>query len=109
MMRAFFVHPGFVRRGIGCPILALSEAGASAAGFKKIEIIATLPGDPFCSTFSYVSVERFYITPPSGAAMPVERMRKHFAPGSPPVQSPKSMNRTKPLAGPSSLANEVAA
>lgn len=78
MMRAFFVHPGFVRLGIGCRILALSEAGATAAGFKKIEIIATLPSVLFCSTFSNVSVERFYITPPSGAAMPVERMRKHF-------------------------------
>lgn len=100
MMRAFFAYPGFVRRGIGRRILALSEAGATAAGFKKIDIIATLPCVLFCGTFSYVNVERFYITPPSGAAMPVERMSKHFAPGSPPVQSPKGMNRTKPLAGP---------
>jgi len=76
MIRAFFVHPGYVRRGIGRRIMELSEAGAAAAGFKTIEIVATLPGVPLYATFSYVSVERFEIALPNGATLPVERMRK---------------------------------
>ncbi len=81
MIRAFFVHPEFARRGIGRRILELSEAGATAAGFNKIEIIATLPGILLYRAFHYVNVERFYITLPNGAAMPVERMSKNPPPG----------------------------
>lgn len=76
MIRAFFVHPDYARRGIGRRIMELAETGAAAAGFKNIEIVSTLPGVPLYATFSYVSVERFDIALPNGAAMPVERMRK---------------------------------
>lgn len=76
MIRAFFVHPGYARRGIGRRLMELSEAGATAAGFQNIEIVATLPGVPLYATFHYASVERFAISLPNGATMPVERMRK---------------------------------
>ena len=32
MIRAFFIHPDYARRGIGRRIMELSEAGATAAG-----------------------------------------------------------------------------
>lgn len=80
MIRAFFVHPDYARRGIGRRIMELSEAGATAAGFKTIEIVATLPGVPLYASFHYESVERFEITLPNGATMPVERMRKNDGP-----------------------------
>ena len=80
MIRAFFVHPDYARRGIGRRIMELSEAGAAAAGFKTIEIIATLPGVPLYTSFNYGSVERFEITLSNGATMPVERMRKNDGP-----------------------------
>jgi GNAT superfamily N-acetyltransferase len=76
MIRAFFVHPDYARRGIGRRIMELSEGGATTAGFKNIEIVATLPGVPLYVTFAYKSVERFNIKLPNGATMPVERMRK---------------------------------
>jgi GNAT superfamily N-acetyltransferase len=76
MIRAFFVHPDYARRGIGRRIMELSEAGAAAAGFKNIEIVATLPGVPLYTTFAYKSVERFDIKLPNGVTMPVERLRK---------------------------------
>jgi GNAT superfamily N-acetyltransferase len=76
MIRAFFVHPAYARRGIGRRIMELAEAGAAAAGFKTIEIVATLPGVPLYATFGYVSIARFDVALPNGAAMPVERMRK---------------------------------
>lgn len=80
MIRAFFVHPDYARRGIGRRIMELSEAGATAAGFKTIEIVATLPGVPLYTSFRYESVERFEITLPNGATMPVERMRRNDGP-----------------------------
>ena len=80
MIRAFFVHPDYARRGIGRRIMELSEAGATAAGFKTIEIVATLPGVPLYASFHFESVERFEIALPNGATMPVERMRKNDGP-----------------------------
>ena len=76
MIRAFFVHPAYARRGIGRRIMELSETGATVAGFKTIEIVATLPGVPLYATFDYTSVERFDIALPNGATMPVQRMRR---------------------------------
>lgn len=76
MIRAFFVHPDYARRGIGRRIMELSEEGATRAGFQKIEIVATLAGEPLYATFKYAVVERFEITLPTGDLMPVVRMRK---------------------------------
>ena len=80
MIRAFFVHPDYARRGIGRRIMELSEAAALAAGFRSIEIIATLPGEPLYATFAYTGFERFAIALPHGETMPVVRMRKLPAP-----------------------------
>jgi len=76
MIRAFFVHPGYARRGIGRRIMELSEGAARAAGFRSIEIVATLPGEPLYATFAYTGVDRFDITLPDGTPLPVVRMRK---------------------------------
>jgi len=43
-IRAFFVHPDFSRLGIGREIIHLCEQEAFAAGFSKMELMATLPG-----------------------------------------------------------------
>jgi GNAT superfamily N-acetyltransferase len=75
MIRASFVHPDQARRGIGRRLLELPEA-AAAAGFQRIEIVATLPGVPLYASFHYETVERFNIGLPNGENLPVERMRK---------------------------------
>jgi GNAT superfamily N-acetyltransferase len=76
MIRASFVHPNQARRGIGRRLLELSEAAAAAAGFQRIEIVATLPGVPLYASFHYETVERFNIALSNGENLPVERMRK---------------------------------
>jgi len=76
MIRAFFVHPDYARRGIGRRIMELSEAGATKAGFRNTEIVATLAGAPLYLTFAYEIAERFEIALPTGDSMPVVRMRK---------------------------------
>ena len=43
-IRAFFVHPGYARRGIGSALLERCESEARARGFCRLELMATLPG-----------------------------------------------------------------
>jgi GNAT superfamily N-acetyltransferase len=76
MIRAFFVHPDFARRGIGREIIRLSEQGAREAGFATVEIVATLPGEPLYAVCGYAVMERFAIDLPNGACLPVVRMKR---------------------------------
>ena len=43
-IRAFFVDPSAARRGIGTLLLAHCEAEATKRGFRRFELMATLPG-----------------------------------------------------------------
>lgn len=56
-IRAMYTHPDFTQRGIGRLILNTSERAAKAAGFKSLEMAATLAGEPFYARCGYV-VER---------------------------------------------------
>lgn len=78
-IRAFFVHPKWARRGIGSQIMEQCEAAALEAGFKTIEIIATLAGEPLYSRFGYHVNEHFEILLPNKSFLPVVRMVKSFA------------------------------
>ena len=43
-IRAFFIHPEFARRGLGTLLLDRCEQAAVAHGFRRFELMATLPG-----------------------------------------------------------------
>jgi len=43
-IRAFFIHPDFARRGLGTLLLNHCEREAAAFGFRRLEMMATLPG-----------------------------------------------------------------
>ncbi len=77
-IRAFFVHPEWARRGIGSQIMEQCEA-ALEAGFKTIEIIATLAGEPLYRRFGYNVSQQFDISLPNESVLPVVRMVKSFA------------------------------
>lgn len=53
-IRAFFVDPAHARRGLGTQILDRCEADAVAAGFRKLELMATLPGVRLYAVRGYV-------------------------------------------------------
>jgi GNAT superfamily N-acetyltransferase len=55
-IRAFFVHPGWARRGIGTLLLKKCESEARAAGFHGTELVATLPGQKLYERFGYRSL-----------------------------------------------------
>jgi N-acetylglutamate synthase-like GNAT family acetyltransferase len=75
-IRAFFVHPDWARRGIAQSILAESEAAISAAGFRSIELAATLPGVPFYAAFGYAAGEKSEVPLVNGETIAVVRMTK---------------------------------
>ena len=75
-IRAFFVHPGWVRRGIGAMILEACESAAIAAGFARLEMGATLTGVPFYRAKGYRAVEDLAVALPDGEVLPIVRMEK---------------------------------
>jgi GNAT superfamily N-acetyltransferase len=78
-IRAFFVHPGWARRGIGRRILDECEHAAGEAGFKTLELVATLAGVPLYAAGGFRAVEHFDIPLANGSRMPVVRMSKTLA------------------------------
>src|SRR6186997_3655301 len=45
-VRAMYTHPDFTRRGIGRLVLSLCENAAKAEGFTRVELMATMAGEP---------------------------------------------------------------
>jgi GNAT superfamily N-acetyltransferase len=77
-IRAFFVHPNRARQGIGRAILAACERSILQAGFRSIELVGTLAGEPFYAAFGYQAVQRYDIEMAGGLSLPAVRMAKHF-------------------------------
>lgn len=75
-IRAFFVHPHWVRRGIGSMILEACERAAIAAGFTRLEMGATLTGVPLYRARGYVALENFQAPLNNGESLPIVRMGK---------------------------------
>lgn len=78
-LRAFYVHPEWSRRGIGRQIVTACEKGAREAGFKKLELVATLPGEPLYSAMGYSRIEPYEIPLPDNQSLPAFRMEKRLA------------------------------
>ena len=75
-VRAFFVHPDWARRGVGRRILEACTIAARAAGFARIELVATLPGEPLYRAFGCEVLERFEAQMADGSTLPVVRMTR---------------------------------
>jgi GNAT superfamily N-acetyltransferase len=77
-IRAFFVHPQWVRQGIGRRIIEMCEAAARAEGFGRMELAATLPGEPLYTALGYEVTARFDVPMPDGERLPVAQMAKRL-------------------------------
>jgi len=78
-IRAFFVHPEWVRLGIATRILETCEKVAMAEGFRRFEMGATLTGVPMYLARGYAVIERIEVPLPNALTLPVVRMGKTFA------------------------------
>jgi len=77
-IRAFFVHPGYARRGVGQMLIYACETAAIENGFSKMEMGATLPGVPFYSKMGYFELEDIKLPLPDGEVMRIVRMAKEL-------------------------------
>lgn len=75
-IRAFFVHPDWARRGLGRRLYRECEAAARAAGFRRLALVATMPGEPLYCALGFALDERFVLTLPDGVEVPVARMSR---------------------------------
>ncbi len=78
-IRAFFIHPSWVRRGIGTMILEACENAAVAAGFTRFEMGATLTGVLLYQARGYAALENLEVPLANGESLPIVRMEKRVA------------------------------
>jgi GNAT superfamily N-acetyltransferase len=79
-IRAFFVHPGWARKGIGRSILQVCEEEVRMRHFRSIDLVATLAGVPLYAAFGYAPVQRYEIDLVGNLRLPVVRMTKGLEP-----------------------------
>jgi GNAT superfamily N-acetyltransferase len=75
-IRAFFIAPEFVRRGVGTRILQACEEAAFAEGFRRFEMGATLTGVKLFGARGYLAMERIALAVGGGESIEVVRMEK---------------------------------
>jgi GNAT superfamily N-acetyltransferase len=74
-----YTHPSFARRGIGRLVLSLCEAAARAEGFRSLELVATVAGEPLYAACGFTVTERLDVPTSSGVVVPCARMRKELS------------------------------
>ena len=75
-VRAMYTHPDFVRRGIGRLVLSLCEAAAGREGFRSLELVATVAGEPLYLACGFSVIERIEVPTSTGVTVPCARMTK---------------------------------
>ncbi|MCA1735506.1 MAG: GNAT family N-acetyltransferase [Actinobacteria bacterium] len=65
-VRAMFVRSDWTRKGLGTRILDACQAAARAEGFRRLSLMATLPGYELYLRYGFVAGERGPITLPDG-------------------------------------------
>ena len=73
-VRAMYTDPEYARRGIGRLVLSLCEAAAAREGFRTLELVATVAGEPLYAACGYSVIERIEVPTSKGVAVPGARM-----------------------------------
>jgi len=73
---AVFVHPLFSRNGLGTRLTEVLEVEAAAAGYRALEISATLNAASFFEQLGYLETARRGWGLPAGHVLPTALMRK---------------------------------
>ena len=74
-IRAMYTHPHHIRKGIGRLIISLCEEAAKAVGFTKMELVATLSGEPLYQACGFEPYEEF-MDDRGDTGVPLLKMRK---------------------------------
>jgi len=74
-IRAMYTHPAYARRGVARLVLTRCEEAACKEGFRTLELMSTLAGQPLYAAAGFTPVE--HVTDASGGApVPLIKMRK---------------------------------
>jgi GNAT superfamily N-acetyltransferase len=76
-IRAMYTNPAYARRGVGRLVLERCEEAARAEGFRSLELVATLSGEPLYTAAGFRPVEHF-TDAAGGTPVPLIRMRKQL-------------------------------
>lgn len=77
-VRAMYTDPDFARRGVGRLLLALCEEAARAAGFRRVELMATMAGVPLYRAAGYTPVREAEAPEIDGITVPLLLMGKTY-------------------------------
>lgn len=80
-IRAFFVHPDWARRGLARRLFHACSLAARAAGFRSLQLGATLPGVPLYEALGFIAHEHVDAALPDGVVLPVVRMTRDIDEG----------------------------
>ncbi len=78
-IRSVFVHPKYARRGLGSRLVRHAEKEAAAAGFRLLELWASLTGVPLYRRLGYQEIRRLAIPGGNGISVPAVHMAKLIA------------------------------
>lgn len=70
-----YTDPRYARQGVGRLLLERCQAAAVAEGFRRLELVATLAGQPLYSRLGFEVVEAITDTS-TGVGIPLARMIK---------------------------------
>ena len=77
-IRAFFVEPGMARRGLGSMLLRHCSDAAARAGFKALELVSTMPGEPLYLAHGFRALDAIALPLSDGVVIALTRMRKEL-------------------------------
>jgi GNAT superfamily N-acetyltransferase len=76
-VRAMYTNPAYARRGVGWLILSLCHQAAKDEGFKRLELMGTMAGEPLYAKYGFVPIERL-TDDRGGVAVPLVKMAKRI-------------------------------
>ena len=79
-IRAFFVDPAAVRTGVARALFAACREDAMNHGFKRFELMATLPGVPLYEKLGFSALEPASLLLTDGTSLPALNMRLDLSP-----------------------------
>lgn len=78
-IRAFFVSPHHARLGLGSQLMRHCAAAAWAAGFRRLTLVSTLPGEPLYAAFGFAVDRRFELALDDGLRVPLANMSRELS------------------------------
>lgn len=78
-IRAFFVDPAMARRGLGSMLLKHCMEAAAQAGFRSVELVSTMPGEPLYQAHGFTAIEPIVLSLSGGVLVRLTRMGRSVA------------------------------